>query len=329
MPNNDGIKLLFFVLLLFTLKSTKAQFSGSPGTPNSTAIYKDSSVIIAWAKHCIVQRGYLNIQNPDSGFVTTGLDSNGTGKAGSNPIVSLGDGGSAILTFYSPIKNGDGFDFVVFENSFSDYFLELAFVEVSSDGLNYFRFPATSLTQFEKQIGPFDLKSESEKINNLAGKYRALYGTPFDLEDLKDKIGLDVDFITHIKLIDVIGSIQSNIASYDQYNHPINDPYPTPFPSGGFDLDAIGVINQQEIGLDHNQNFFNLIVAPNPTDSWLEIKTFKKHSINEVELIDLNGITLFKTKELKINLSYYEKGIYFLKLIDFDGEVSFVKLLKI
>ncbi|MFN6048554.1 MAG: T9SS C-terminal target domain-containing protein, partial [Bacteroidota bacterium] len=54
------------------------------------------------------------------------------GPAASNGVVSLGDGGIATLTFDPPITNGDGFDFAVFENTFLDTFLELAFVEVST-----------------------------------------------------------------------------------------------------------------------------------------------------------------------------------------------------
>ena len=73
----------------------------------------------------------------------------------SSGVVSLGDGGYGILTFDEPIDNGLGWDFAVFENSFSDDFLELAFVEVSSDGINFFRFPATSLTQDIVQVGGF------------------------------------------------------------------------------------------------------------------------------------------------------------------------------
>ena len=32
-------------------------------------------------------------------------------------------------------------------------------------------------------------------------------------------------------------------ASYDSQGNIINDPFPTPFETGGFDLDAIGVIH--------------------------------------------------------------------------------------
>ena len=35
-------------------------------------------------------------------------------KAGENGVVSLGDGGSAILTFSKPIKNETGWDFAIF-----------------------------------------------------------------------------------------------------------------------------------------------------------------------------------------------------------------------
>ena len=45
-------------------------------------------------------------------------------------------------------------------------------------------------------------------INNLAGKYRALYGTPFDLEELSDYQAINIDSITHIRVIDVVGSIK-------------------------------------------------------------------------------------------------------------------------
>jgi hypothetical protein len=115
--------------------------------------------------------------------------------------------GSAILTFQNPISNGTGFDFAIFENSFNDVFLELAFVEVSSDGVNYIRFPATSNTQTTTQIGPFDNTGDATKLNNLSGKYRAQYGTPFDLQELTGNPLLNINAITHIKIIDVVGSI--------------------------------------------------------------------------------------------------------------------------
>ena len=114
-----------------------AQFPGAAGTSGSTAIYKDSSVFIDWASHAKIIRGYQNISNPSAGYATVGDSISVTQKAGLNGVVSLGDGGIAILTFSNPIVNGTGFDFAVFENSFNDFFLELAFVEASSDGVHY------------------------------------------------------------------------------------------------------------------------------------------------------------------------------------------------
>jgi len=186
------------------------------------------------------------------------------GIAGTNGVVSLGDGGSAICTFQYPIKNGIGNDFAVFENSFDDTFLELAFVEVSSDGINFVRFPSHSLTDTTLQTNTFGT-TDATKINNLAGKYRSSYGTPFDLQELSSNPILNINYITHVKIIDVVGSVNKQYAKRDSYNNMINDPWPTPFPNGGFDLDAIGVIHQNtSVGLKENNLDDNLYLYPNP-----------------------------------------------------------------
>ena len=67
---------------------------------------------------------------------------NALGKAQGSPydVVCLGRGGVITLTFDAPIRDGAGWDFAVFENSFSDTFIELAYVEVSSNGTNFTRF---------------------------------------------------------------------------------------------------------------------------------------------------------------------------------------------
>ena len=73
--------------------------------------------------------------------------------------------------------------FCCFENSFSDDFLELAFVEVSSNGIDFYRFNSISLTQENVQIETFGL-IDARQIHNLAGKYRGMFGVPFDLSEL-------------------------------------------------------------------------------------------------------------------------------------------------
>ncbi len=318
----------FLVLFYFLSFQVNAQFSGPPGTLNSIAIYKDSSIFCNWAKYCVVQRGFKDVSNDTLGYADLGVDSNAVGAAG-NAVVSLGDGGVAILTFNPPITNGSGFDFAVFENSFSDNFLELAFVEVSSDGINFFRFPATSNIQNSQQIGPFDLLSEPEKINNLAGKFRALFGTPFDLDELSNSSGLNINSITHIKVIDVVGSINPVFASFDKNQQIINDPFPTPFSSSGFDLDAIGVIHQLQSGLEESKNDFDVLIYPNPAQKEIFIK-----SSAEIKIEELNIKSFFVNKKItlenyKTNVSELPNGFYFIEVKLATGQTKSFKFLKI
>lgn len=324
------IELHFCFLGLFYFLSfhLNAQFSGPAGTPNSIAIHKDSSIFCNWAKYCVVQRGLKDISTDSLGYADLGVDSNAVGSAG-NAVISLGDGGVAILTFNPPITNGSGFDFAVFENSFSDFFLELAFVEVSSDGVNYFRFPATSNTQNSQQIGPFDLLSEPEKINNLAGKFRALYGTPFELDELSNSPGLNINSITHIKVIDVVGSINPVFASFDQNQQIINDPFPTPFSSGGFDLDAVGVIHQVQIGIEEVKKEPEVFIYPNPAQKEIFIKTSADIKIEDVSIKSSYFNKKVIIENYKIDVSNLLNGFYFLEFKMTTGQTKSFKFLKI
>jgi len=322
-------KTLTLLLLLVNIMAS-AQFPPPAGQPGSTAIYKDSSVFVAWATACSIIRGYQDISNPGLGYVTFGDSTMALGKAGINGVVSLGDGGSAILTFAKPIKNGPGWDFAVFENSFSDTFLELAFTEVSSDGIIYFRFPATSNTQDTVQIGSFG-SVDATKINNLAGKYRALYGTPFDLQELTGLSGLDVNNITHLRITDVVGCIQNAYARYDHLGHKINEPWNTPFPSGGFDLDAVGVINQSTDINEFLSTTTSLSVCPNPIYNEAIIRYYlDKNTDVFIEIIDISGISVYaekKSNQLQgwqsaiISSMNITNGFYFLKLETKYGSV--------
>ena len=130
-----------------------------------------------------------------------------------------------VLEFSDYISDNEGFDFAVFENSFSETFLELAFVEVSSDGINFFRFPSTSLTDSSSNVGTFG-NLEATNLNNLAGKYSAGYGTPFDLAELPDTSLLNKQAIQYVKIIDVIGT-NSVYGSFDSNGNKIIDPFPT------------------------------------------------------------------------------------------------------
>lgn len=236
------VKKVFLFLSITFCFTVYGQFAPQAGMPGSTAIDKDSSIFKSWANSASITKGFQQINDASFGLPTVGDQFAALGKAGENGVVSLGDGGSAVVSFYAPIFNGPGADFAVFENSFLDSFLELAFVEVSTDGNRYVRFPAVSNTQDTMPIGGFGLVAPTA-LNNLAGKYRANYGTPFDLEELKDSSGIDISNIQFVRLIDVVGSMNDSFATKDVNGHKINDPWPTPFPSSGFDLDAVGVIH--------------------------------------------------------------------------------------
>lgn len=306
------MKLVFLIIFIgFSLSSlAQGPYAPDADTQGTTAIHYQDVSIKSWATSCEVTRGYLDIANPSLGLANFGTNTDGVGSVGSNGIVSLGDGGEAILTFSSPIINEPGYDFAVFENSFSNTFLELAHVEVSSDGINYVRFPSVSLTQTITQIDGFG-DVDPTNIYNLAGKYRAQYGTPFDLEEVKNEAGLDVNNITHIKLIDAVGSINPSYAQYDSQGNMINDPYSTPFGSGGFDLDAVGVISTVLSVEEEIEVLFN--IYPNPSLGQVTIST-SFNSTYDVLIYDLSGRLVF-SKTLNensslIDLSDLNKGSY-------------------
>jgi hypothetical protein len=253
------IRLIIGLYCVLSCFSVTAQYAPAAGRTGSTAIFMESTAIIAWADSCTIKRGWKDIAQKDSGYVSYGETSNSEGKANGR-VLSLGDSGVVTLGFKVPITNGPGADFVVFENGVSDNFLELGFVEVSSDGTNFVRFPAVSLTDTTTQTDPFG-STDPTKLNNFAGKYRAQYGVPFDLDELKNIRPLDVSCITHVRIVDVVGSM--NDASKDSRNVKVNDPYPTLFPSGGFDLDAVGVFFNKEYPTSVFENdFYGIEVYP-------------------------------------------------------------------
>jgi len=284
-------------------------FAPSAGQVGTTAIHKDSSLIQGWGTGCSVVLGPLDIADPTLGLANFGVEDDANGVA-NGTIISLGDNGQATVTFDGVIYNGPGFDFAVFENSFSDDFLELAFIEVSSDGVSFFRFPATCNLQDTLQIGPFGT-SDATYLNNLAGKYRTQYGTPFDLDELSGIPGLNVNEVTHVRIIDCVGSIQPEFASYDQYGNVINDPYPTPFPSGGFDLDAVGVMHYQPL-TSISEIDQGLTIYPNPTNRFVSVAS---SDLLCVEIFDLQGRLVITSTQNRIDCIDLPSGQYFVKIL--------------
>ena len=296
-------RIAIYSIALFYSIHIYAQFPDKVGTPSCDAIDANSTLIQSWAISSDIKRGRILIADTLTDFASFGISNNALGKA-DNQVVSLGDGGIATLTFQKPIFDGPGADFAVFENSFEDHFLELAFVEVSSDGINFIRFPAISNTQDSIQIGTFDYIKDISGLHNLAGKYKVGYGTPFDLSELKNQTDVNINAITHIRIIDVIGSIDDQYASKDSRGKKINDPWPTPFETCGFDLDAIAVINQQDIK--------DVQVFPNPLHRGSNLQLNLPNQNGITKIYSYGGQLIFEGEISDINTSTLHIGSYIL-----------------
>jgi hypothetical protein len=228
--------IMLIAFLLIGGPAMAGPYAPAAGTPGSTAMHMDDAAFVSWAT------GWENYQvgsNVDAKWQTPDL-AMGKAVGDSFDIVSLGRGGQITLTFDAPITDGAGFDFAVFENSFNDTFLELGYVEVSSNGVDYFRFENDSLTQ--NPVDGFGAVDPTD-IDGFGGKYQQGYGTPFDLADLAGvSEDLDIYNISHIRILDIIGDGTFS----DTDGDVIYDPYPT-IQSAGFDLDAIGVVNANSV----------------------------------------------------------------------------------
>ena len=304
-PKNQ-IRILITILITgFLSQQVIAQFAPAAGQSGSTALRADSSCFINWASHCHIQRGLKQINLPDSGYASVGTAQSAIGQASTNGVVSLGDGGIATLSFNPPITDGNGFDFAIFENTFLDTFLELAFVEVSTDSQSWARFPNECLTQTKVQTTAFGF-TQPTNIHNLAGKYRHPYGTPFDLKDLAMMSNIRINEIRYVRIIDVVGSIDTLYAQRDSKNRIINDPWPTPFASSGFDLDAVGVINQAaNMGNENHSHEINRPLYFNSTSNTIHVvanaNTTNHLQNNDLNIYNLAGQLCFKTLILATN----------------------------
>ena len=231
-------------------------FAPPAGIEGSTAILYSDPAIKSWASD--VTELVPGTEVSQDGNWLDAQSVIGPSKGGASELLVLGRGGTITLEFRSGIADFEGSDFVIFENAFSDTFLELAYVEVSSDGQHFVRFPNYSFTL--DPVGSWG-HVQATLIHGYAGKYRAGYGTPFDLAELRsaheavvygyDKFSdafkqqlltnfphVDLNSIRYVRLTDIVG----DGTNMDCEGFTIYDPYPTVI-TAGFDLDAVGVLN--------------------------------------------------------------------------------------
>jgi hypothetical protein len=226
-------------------------------------------VFVGWATDCVEYDPFdlAEIQGYMGGAFAHPEKALGAVTGSNGDIVSLGDmdqteidawladsegnhgPGSITLTFAGPIYDGEGADFAVFENSFlsgSKVFAELGYVEVSSDGEHFARFPSVSLTA--GPVGGYGTIDATD-VYNLVGKHvnasGSSWGTPFDLDDL---VGdplvaggtVDLGAISHVRIVDIPGS--GDFLDSQTPASGIYDAWVT-WGSGGVDLEAVGVIH--------------------------------------------------------------------------------------
>lgn len=219
--------------------------SNDPTNPCDAPVSKNSAAILEWASIIVDYSPAPGVapayQNPTTGY----------GSLGDLTAAQIADGvlpGSSTVGFATGIGNGEGADFAVFENGFmsgnpSGLFMELAYVEVSSNGIDFARFDSISTnTAPVSGSGGFS-NWDVTNVYNLAGKHMSGWGTPFDLEELLfDPLVLsgllDLNNVQYVRLVDIPGT-------GDYLGNPILDAHLT-VGSGGFDFrltEGVAVLN--------------------------------------------------------------------------------------
>ncbi|MCB0972613.1 MAG: DUF4214 domain-containing protein [Acidimicrobiales bacterium] len=238
------------------------------GSP-SPAVDKADERIVAFATGHV---GYAPGSGVNDGFKTP---DNALGPIDGS-IVVLGDRGEITLTFDRPIADGDGHDLAVYENGFAygeEDYVELGYVEVSSNGTDFVRFDSAS--RRVDPVGSFVAMDVAE-LGGLAGKDLAGKGTPFDLallanhDEVRDGT-VDLGAITHVRIRDIKG----DGGDLDSFGRPIYDPDPVSG-SAGFDLAGVAVLNQQPRSAD---------------EAWVHaaITDFLGRAPTDAEVADLTG----------------------------------------
>ncbi len=177
---------------------------------------------------------------------------------GSLHVASLGVGGSLTLGFDVTIMDGPGADIAVFENAFLDFTLagaysETAYVEVSTDGVVFARFP-TSYAGPAGPLSPFGT-TPLGSYGGLAGRRPVLAnadgneldpripteagGSAYDLADLGRTAevvsgAVDLDRIHFVRLVDAVDG------ELDKKGNTIWD---NSGPAGSADIDAVTALN--------------------------------------------------------------------------------------
>jgi hypothetical protein len=156
----------------------------------------------------------------------------GGALTGSTSVLSLGNGGEIIASFEpNAIVDGEGVDFIVFENPFEiggdpdHIYAEPGEVSVSEDGVSWTSYPCTQTTNdppYGQCAGVHPVYSNPDNGISPIDPKRA-GGDPYDLADI------GVKRAKYVRIIDKV--IEPCPESGPRLN------------TNGFDLDAISIVN--------------------------------------------------------------------------------------
>jgi hypothetical protein len=244
-----NVRSVALALCLSAAAARAGIYSGPSDTSNAIdpAIPSSSPLFVEWANAIDAGRTHFA---PRGSTTTSNTGVNSLGDLAASEIGVLSPG-YLTVTFSQAIRNGSGADFAVFENGFAfgspnGLFMELAYVEVSSNGTDFVRFPSVSTNTAPVTGSGAFAGFDTSNVHNLAGKNASGFGTPFDLDDLLNDPfvnNVDLNNIQYVKLVDIPG----NGAFLDSQGHPILDNWLTTG-SGGFDFQlpvgkGVGVLN--------------------------------------------------------------------------------------
>jgi hypothetical protein len=163
---------------------------------------------------------------------------------GSTDVVSLGSGGSIVVSFApNAIVDGPGADFIVFENPFwiggnpSDPYAEPGEVSVSDDGVTWTTFPCTPTLDPQASDGT----GVTGPYGNCGG-WQVVYAAPgngVSPVDPTNAGGLALD----LAAVGVTRATYVRIVDQTHEDCPEGGAGPN---TNGFDLDAIAIVNAEQ-----------------------------------------------------------------------------------
>jgi hypothetical protein len=124
----------------------------------------------------------------------------------------------------------------------------------------------------------------------------------------------------------------SGHASHDQAGKKINDPYPTNFPTGGFDLDAVAAMHMYATGIATNNVNKGIGFYPNPASENITVHTAQNSSEQQIRIVSVTGTEMMRVnttgQETEVSTTQLPAGFYQVMVFDNNQTVWTGKLVK-